>query len=143
MFELMDSLMQWRASLMMDGRMDDMAREFIFPFALYVGGGWKSFADPEMLALCFASTMQSRLNRGIVRMETKVVAMDLPRDGRFRVWVDHNDYAASGLVSDRYSSVNYCRETAQGVRTEMLHVYPLAGPPEMVSVIDVMARCSA
>ena len=142
-FELMDSLMRWRASLMLDGRVDDLVREFIFPFALFVGGRWRSFANADELVSCFAATMQSRQDRGIIHLETRVVAMDLPRQGRFRVWVDHTDYSAADVVADRYSSLNSCRDTARGVQTEMLHVYPLAGPQVVTPLINVLVKSCA
>ena len=143
MFELVDSLMQWRASLLLEGRVDDLVREVLFPFALYVGGAWMIFASGDALAQYLAETLKSRPDRGIVRLTTRVVAMDMPRDGRFRVWVEHSDHTAAGLAADRYISLHYCRETARGIQTEMLHLYPLAGRLAAVPVIGVKAGCPA
>ena len=54
--------------------------------------------------------------------------MDLPRKGRFRVWVDTDEQNVFGQTIFRAGSVMFCRIASQGIRTEMVQFGQCAMP---------------
>jgi hypothetical protein len=66
----------------------------------------------------------------VVSLQSKVVALDLPRGGRFRVWVDYHQ-VIPGQDPSLFSSVlYYCSKAATGFRIEMVS-YPRLSTPEL------------
>jgi hypothetical protein len=112
-------VMQWRADLLTAERFDDLAREYLLPLALYQGDRQVVLNDHEEVAGLFAQLRASHRSRGIVRLQAEVTAVDLPRHGRFRVWLRYFDLDAQGQVLSQTDVVHYCRDTPEGLKTEM------------------------
>ena len=70
--------------------------------------------------------------------ETYVAMIDLPRAGRFRVWVDWQEIAFPAEASRISQAVYYCRHTALGLRTEMLN-YTFLSMPELNGQFEALA----
>ena len=58
----------------------------------------------------------------------RVVAMDLPRNNRFRVWAQLTRCDASAEVVHKSDWILYCRDHNPRIAVEMLHVTRLATP---------------
>ena len=70
------------------------------------------------------------LERGVIALQPRVTAVDLPRAGRFRVWVDWHELAIPADESRLSSAIYYCRSTPAGLRTEMIN-YTSPTMPEL------------
>lgn len=119
MYARLQNLMQWRMSLLLAGRHEDLAREYLYPYPVYMAGRQQVLRSPcEMqVSLRRLQTMKQAL--GVTRMEARVRAIELPRKGRFRVWVSGSSFCAEGKLQGTSQFVHYCRETSEGIKTEM------------------------
>jgi hypothetical protein len=70
----------------------------------------------------------SIIERGVVLLEPKVLAVDLPRNGRFRVWIDWQEHSEQEGASRHASAVYFCKVAANGFKIEMIHYTELAVP---------------
>ena len=104
MFQRVQDQVQWRADLLLAGRFEDMSREYLFPLPVYL--------ENHMIAL---------RDRQIERLTITVRAVEVPRDGRFRVWADWHAVSGQARRTRRLGLVYYMRDTRQGYRSEMLH----------------------
>jgi hypothetical protein len=119
MYAKLADQLQWRAELVVDGRFEDLSREFVFPFVMYQGERQLILDRAEELIKAYVALRASYMARGVVRLATNVTAVDLPRNGRFRVWLRVYEMDARGRCIAQSDVVYYCCETAQGVKTEM------------------------
>jgi hypothetical protein len=66
-----------------------------------------------------------------------ITAVDLPRGGRFRVWVDWHSAPHPGGPAHLASAIYYCRQVPSGMRIEMVDCTSLAISdlqPELVAL---------
>lgn len=124
MYVLVQELMQWRVDLLLADRhedlaREDLAREYVYPLALYMKDKQLVIRDAKLFVALTAKLRKSQREAGLVRIVAKMTAIDLPCNGRFRVWVTCCEYAANGAVVGQTDTVIYCRETAHRIRTEM------------------------
>ncbi len=120
MYDRVQELIQWRADLLMAGRSDDLAGEYVFPLAMYLGKTPLVVPDRAQLAMVLDQVCANHRARGVRHLTARVVAMDLPRQGRFRVWASYHEQDVSGRAVGQSTGVLYCRLTEQGIRTEMV-----------------------
>lgn len=118
MFGKLAAHMQWRADLLMAGRFGDLAQEYLFPPVMYHGERQMVLPDAEALAFARLRTQQHAM--GVVRLAVNVTAVDLPRQGRFRVWPRYSNLDTQGHLLSTADSVIYCKDTAEGVKSEMV-----------------------
>jgi hypothetical protein len=112
--------MKWRSDLLNTERVDDLIGEYLFPLAIYQDEYHLVVQGPEELRCELRRLRDSQTERGIVRMDAKVRAMDLPRNGRLRIWVSYLTLDAQGRTVTHSEVIHYCRQTAEGLKTEML-----------------------
>ncbi len=120
MHENIRRLMEWRAGLLHGGRVEDLARQHICPMPIYVAGQVRPVASQKALEDTFRRVHSGLRAFGTTALTVTVRAVELPRDGRFRVWCDwlsHRSGQAPVVVA---STVDYLRETEAGLMTEML-----------------------
>ncbi len=128
MYQNIQELIQWQSDLLLAGRFEDLSREYDYPVALYLKSSSLPIRDSEHLIAILKLTRQSLIRRGVTKIVAKVIAMDLPRKGRFRVWVDSVEQNACGQTLFRAGSVLFCRIGRQGIRTEMVQFWQCAMP---------------
>lgn len=119
MYAKLARYMQWRVDLLTADRFEDLSREYLFPFVMYQGDQQIVLSSPEQLVQTFAQLRAEQRQRGVTRMEAGVTAVDLPRHGRFRVWLDYTDLDAEGRVLAQSDVILYCRDTPDGLKSEM------------------------
>lgn len=120
------NLMAWRAGLLMAGCADVLAREHLFPYAVYLPDRLRVHGTEAELAESFAQIARALAATGARRLDAKVTAVDLPRGGRFRVWVDWVVTRADDTRHLVAQTVEYVRETSDGLRGEMTECLSLA-----------------
>jgi hypothetical protein len=118
-FEKICVLMQWRSNLLIAERYEDLAREYLYPMALYMNGQMLVVRDSDHMIEIWMKLQATRKLRGITELCAKVTAVELPRNGRFRVWVRHFEMNDLGQVVVQSDGVHYCRDTEHGIRGEM------------------------
>lgn len=119
MYGKLAEYMQWRVDLLMADRFEDLARGFVLPFALYRDDQQIVLPNPEELMQVFAQVRQDQRQRGVMRVEARMTAVDLPRQGRFRVWLTYVELDAQGRAVAQSDAILYCRETPDGPKCEM------------------------
>lgn len=113
-------LMDWRAGLLRDGRVEDLARQHLFPLAVYSGGAARPVASASQLADLFQTMHQNIRLLGDARLNAKVRAVELPRNGRFRVWTEWLLESPGKPDQMVARTVDFMRDTPKGPMTEML-----------------------
>lgn len=103
-----------------------LVSHYDFPLALHLEDKLMVMDRPDDLIRWFADTARARRDAGLERIEARLVALDLPRQGRFRAWVVYSHYDAAGQVLRLSERTFYCRDRGGRIRVEMLHVTRLA-----------------
>ncbi len=124
MFQHLQDQVQRRADLLLAGRFEDMSHEYLFPLPVYLGSRLIAIGDAAEGIAQAAALRRALRQRRVDRLTITVKALELPCDGRFRVWADWHATAQDAGYSRRLGLVYYMRETTFGYRSEMLHYSP-------------------
>lgn len=128
-------LMEWRLSLLQDGRFEDFARQCIFPMVFQVNGSTVIVASPEAMPEAIRSFCEKVGLEKLKYLKVKVTSVELPRNGRFRVWSELVCHLP-GCPPKFLGRIMHCmRETPKGVMSERLE----CDCPEMVMVKQAVA----
>lgn len=119
MFSRLQELLHWRLSLLMSGRHQDLAQEYVYPFPLYMAGHQHVLRTPDEMVEMLGRLQALTDGMGVTRIEPRLCAVELPREGRFRIWVSHRNFDAIGRATGGGDYVHYCRHTEAGIKTEM------------------------
>lgn len=119
MFARLQELMTLRFSLLMSGQHEALSREYLYPYPLYLAGRQHVMRSAEEMALALRRLQHLGEKGGVARIEPMVQAMELPREGRFRVWISYRNLDARGLVLSTGSFIHYCRLVDGEIKTEM------------------------
>jgi len=114
MFEHLQRLLDDTARLIAAGQVDAAAARCDFPLPLHLDGHLRLVPDAAALGALLSAT---RARHGAP--EARLVAVELPRNGRFRLWLAL--WAAGGAATGT-DLVCYCREDRGGLRLEMVDV---------------------
>lgn len=104
----------------------DIARCYIFPMPTQVGPHLHVYHSPKELAQGFIQVAQAKSGKGLTSCQPRIVAVELPRNNRFRVWVDwlYADQAGNPCTGDR--SIYFCSTFRGRVAVEMIQCAPQA-----------------
>lgn len=116
-----EDLFQWHADMLMAQRYDDLARQFMAPTAISCGKLRASLEDHDMLALYFRRYHIALLRRGIERLRARVVAIALPTDTQYRVWVRWAENDLAGKTISHAQAAYFCHETKVGPLIRRVH----------------------
>ena len=119
-----------RGELLLSGQIEDMVASYIFPLPVYLQSNCLILHTPSDACVVFDHLRDALLQRGVVSLRPEVNAMDIPRAGRFRVWVDWHELAFPVEETRKSSVIYYCRETEFGPQVEMIN-YTLLSMPEL------------
>ncbi len=117
-----------RAELLMTGQFDRMVADYLFPLPVFLHSSRLVIASPDHAVQVFSHLRDALQDRGVVALRPKVSAIDLPRTGRFRVWVDWQEIAFPAEGTRVSQAVYYCRATELGLQTEMVNYTHLSMP---------------
>lgn len=133
MYGRIANLMAWRAGLLMAGCAEALAREHMYPYALYFGDRLQAIQSSAELAQTYRTIHKALTSLGAWQLEARVVALGLPKGGRFRVWVDWWAELQDGSRRLVAQTVEYMRETADGSRSEMTECSGWAPPASIAA----------
>ena len=123
LFHEVQDQVQHRASLLLAGRFDDLSLEYLFPLPIYLNNHLLAFGDASQ-GIERASAMRDIFaKRQIETLTITVLAIEIPRSGRFRVWADWHAISRQSDRSRRLGLTYFMRDTGHGIRSEMLQYH--------------------
>lgn len=128
MFQRVQDLLNWRATLLLTGRYDDLAASYIFPNVAFLEGRQLVLPNADAAVTLLQRLAQRLLARGVYRMIPSIKAMEIPRDGRFRVWVHWRETSTTPANENSSYGICYFRETETGLRSEMMDFSRVSKP---------------
>ena len=117
-----------RGELLLSGQIDRLSADFIYPLPLFMQSSQLVITSPNHAWMIFDHLRTALVERGVVALRPKISAIDLPRAGRFRVWVDWHELAIPAEQSRQSSVIYYCRTSGPGLRVEMVQYTRLSMP---------------
>ncbi|MFM7333682.1 MAG: hypothetical protein ACKO1H_04600 [Tabrizicola sp.] len=120
--------MTTRAEQMLSGALDALADSYVYPMPVYLRDQSLVVTSPERACAMLCLQRLSMIRRKVVALRPTIVAVDLPRNGRFRVWVDWLELAIPAEGTGRSSAVYYCSEGPSGLKIEMVAYTQLSTP---------------
>lgn len=120
MYEKIAELMQWRSDLLISERFEDLSREYLFPLVVYQGDRQIVLETAEEFVAVYVQLRAAQRKLGVTKMIADITAVDLPRHGRLRVWIRYYDVDALGRKVSQTDVTQYCRETPNGLKTELV-----------------------
>ena len=120
MYTDIQELLQRRAELLCSGRFEELTTYYHLPFVGYHDGVPVFVETPSEGVEALSKIAALMTARGAVRLDVEVSSVELPRDGRFRVWCRYSEVAASGEIVSQSHVVQYLVETPRGPLVEMM-----------------------
>jgi hypothetical protein len=127
-----------QADRLLAGDLDRIAEEYAFPLPIHFPDDLAVAFTLEDSSAILAQRRAELMARGVVALRPTVTAVDMPRAGRFRVWIDWNEQTATGTEIRGSSAIYYCRTAATGLLTEMIQ-YTHVSPPGQRPKRDALA----
>ena len=69
------------------GRLEAMAGHWAFPCPVEVSGQLVVMRDPQVFVTYLSGRRDEALSQGLTAMTPRISAIEMPRNGRFRVWL--------------------------------------------------------
>lgn len=127
-----------RGELLLAGRIDELIGSYIFPLPVFLPEQRMLLNGPEEAILVFAVLRRSLLQEGVMALQPKIRAVELPREGRYRLWVDWQELVMPSGEMRVSSAIYYCRTTPLGPRVEMVN-YTRLSMPELHQEFEALA----
>jgi hypothetical protein len=119
-----------RAEQMLSGQLEALAESYAFPLPVYLKDQPLVVTSPDRACAMLCLQRLSMIQRQVVAVRPTVLAVDLPRNGRFRVWVDWLEVTISAEGTRRSSAIYYCSDHQSEIKIEMV-TYTLLSTPEL------------
>jgi hypothetical protein len=128
LFSQISTLLRIRGELLISGQIDRMINDYIFPLPVFLHSSRLVIQTPDHAWMVFSHLRSALVERGVVALQPKISAVDLPRAGRFRVWVDWQEIAFPPEETRISQAVYYVRQTEFCLQTEMVNYTHLSMP---------------
>jgi hypothetical protein len=127
-----------RGDLLLAGRMDELLDAYLFPLPVFLPSQRLLLNGPEEARAVFTVLRLSLLRSGVVTLRPQIKAVELPRSGRYRLWVDWQELVMPSAELRVSSGIYYCRATPLGPRIEMVN-YTHLSMPELNQEFEALA----
>jgi hypothetical protein len=127
-YSQISSHLRGRAELLLAGQLDLLADSYQFPLPVFLRDNRLVIRSHDHARLILGHLRAALQDRGVVALRPMISAVDLPRAGRFRVWVNWQEIAFPAEGTRVSQVVYYCRETSLGLQTEMVNYTHLSMP---------------
>lgn len=104
----------------MAGQYATVATGYAFPLVVYLHNRPCVLSSGTQGEAFFRCLHLSLVKAGIQRLDVRVTALDLPREGRRRCWIDWWGISGAGRRSIVLQTVCYGADHAEGLRIEMV-----------------------
>jgi len=119
-----------QAARMLAGDLCRIGAEYTFPLPIHFPDDMTVAFDLECSSRILAQRRAELMARGVVALRPSITALELPRSGKFRVWIDWKEMSASGEETPGSSAIYYCRSVDNGLQIEMIQYTHLSPPGE-------------
>lgn len=127
-----------RGNLLMQGQLETLLDAYIFPFPVFLPEQRMVLSSRDEARAVLWLLLDWSKRSGVVSIRPEITAVELPRSGRFRVWVDWQELAMPLGETRLSSAIYYCRTTACGPRIEMVN-YTRLSMPELNHELQALA----
>jgi hypothetical protein len=127
-----------RGNLLLQGRIDELLDTYIFPLPVFMPEQRLLLTCPDQAQAVFTLLHAWLKRTGVVSVQPEVQAVELPRAGRFRVWVDWQERIMPSAETRVSSVIYYFRVTQLGPRIEMVN-YTRLSMPELHQEFEALA----
>jgi hypothetical protein len=117
-----------QADRLLAGDLNRISQEYAFPLPIHFPNDLAVAFNLEDSSAILARRRAELVARGVVALRPSITAVDLPRAGRFRVWVDWKEQTAAEAEMRGSSAIYYCRAAATGLQTEMIQYTYVSSP---------------
>ncbi len=102
------------------GGAEALCTHYTFPLPVQLHDGYSLIQSPKDLALAFDSLRARQTAAGLLNPSVEIAATELPRQGRFRIWLDWTltDSKTRLPVSERV--VYYCSQIGRNIGIDMI-----------------------
>jgi hypothetical protein len=112
--------------LFMAGRLNEVTELWSFPCPVEVGGELRVMRDAEELLGFFQRRLDRAKAAGLIALVPRVIAIEMPRKHRFRVWFRWVYHYADREQEEEHSSVFYLHRKPLGnLSIEMMDIVRL------------------
>jgi hypothetical protein len=122
----------------MAGHYDRIVADYCFPLPVDLDSSRVIVRSADEATAMLRLQRATFLERGVIALKPSVTAMDLPRGGRFRIWVDWHELMVSDQAPLQSKAIYYCRQTASGFQIEMVD-YTRLSTPELQTQFAALA----
>lgn len=140
-FSDISALMRRRAELLLAGEVEGLAGAFSYPLPVFLRSGRIVLQDKEDAGTLLHLVRTSLADRALARVTPVVRAVDIPRAGRFRAWVDWQATGPRGQDTPLGSTVCYLGQGPSGPRIQMVSC-PRLSVPDLAPRLTALARCA-
>ncbi|MFN4192757.1 MAG: hypothetical protein ACK4FR_07430 [Tabrizicola sp.] len=131
-----------RGDLLLAGRIGDLLDCYIYPLPVFLPTGRLLLAGPNEARAALSLLRHALLQGGVGALRPQVRAVELPRAGRFRVWVDWHELPQGAGPVRESSAIYYCRGNGPGsglgLQTEMVN-YTRLSMPDLAQQFEALA----
>ncbi len=115
---------------LMQGRIDAVLENFVFPIPLYAGDTLQVFGAPCTFKEVLTMYHDASLNAGITKITPRILADGLPVNGYSNVWVewDHLDAQGTCLKTSQVHYVLRYDDAARSPKIELIEYIEQAFP---------------
>lgn len=120
--------LDWLAEQLLIGRYDRVADCYAFPLPFYVDDKRRILCDAGQLWPVFQTLHALLRAGGYSGLRPRLVSVELPRRGRFRLWTDWVGLRDGAETAPLFRTLCYNAGTHEAFRTEMLRFETLSLP---------------
>lgn len=109
-------------------RMQPFLAFTVMPFAVQIADEFLPFQDHDSLEEALLRYQAVLAGKGVSALQPHVRALELPRQGRFRLWVEMVFLRGAEPLPQTSAAILYARDTGRGPMLEMVQFLRCAHP---------------
>lgn len=139
MFDRIQNHFQFQADQILTGQLKEVCRLYSYPMVIYLNA--LPVVVPNAATIFDRMTeMQAVMqSRGLHAYQSIVTAVQMPRKGRFRVWITSEQKYREAPLKRRSSMIHYMRDSVHGLQTEMIHVMSVS-PQDVCNCLNPLRK---
>lgn len=115
------------AAALVSGDLEETISLHRFPYPCHIEDRQLVMWTEDDLRAFLLERRASILGQGVTRVAAHVAGIEVPRDGRFRVWVRWTYHAPVSAIEDGSASIFYLQRSENGrIQAEMCHFLSLS-----------------
>jgi hypothetical protein len=126
MFDLAKAMVQTLCVQFNAGNFARVAESFVYPLPVQVENDLIVLNSAGEMAASLSAYHAQNVAQGLAPSHAQVLAIDLPRNGRFRLWVDWVYQPDAGPEHARTKNLYYCSAIGNRIQIEMIQYLRVA-----------------